>query len=145
MSAPGAFRPFLEHPERAGVFTDFDGTLAPIVDDPAAARPVDGAADVLQGLVGRYARAGVISGRPVAFLRRFVGVPGLLLSGEYGLEQAQGEEVIADDEARKWRDAVEDAAARAESAGVAERVERNGLSFALHFRAEPPRRTAVEA
>ena len=38
----------------AGVFTDFDGTLAPIVRDPAAAKPARGVAELLDGLAQRY-------------------------------------------------------------------------------------------
>ena len=34
----------------AGVLADFDGTLAPIVTDPALARPVAGVADSLERL-----------------------------------------------------------------------------------------------
>ncbi len=53
MAAPGlppAFAAFVDDPHGAGVFTDFDGTLSPIVDDPAAAHPVEGALDVLDEL-----------------------------------------------------------------------------------------------
>jgi trehalose 6-phosphate phosphatase len=131
-------------PGDAGVFTDFDGTLAPIVGDPAAARPLDGAAEVLAALTHRYRRVGVISGRPVAFLRDTVGAPGLLLWGEYGLQRMVGDQVVADAEAMRWRGVVEQAAARAEQAGVAERVERKDFSFTLHFRLDPPRQAAVE-
>ncbi|HEX7276713.1 MAG TPA: trehalose-phosphatase, partial [Acidimicrobiales bacterium] len=53
---------FASHARSAGVFSDFDGTLAAIVDDPAAARPLPGAADALEALARRFARVGVISG-----------------------------------------------------------------------------------
>src|SRR5205807_10586135 len=56
--------PFLAHPERAGVLCDFDGTLSPIVPDPATARPVAGALDALGALADRYAVVAVVSGRP---------------------------------------------------------------------------------
>jgi trehalose 6-phosphate phosphatase len=143
MKLPEPLAPFPERSAEAGVYTDFDGTLAPIVDDPDRARPLEGAADALATLAVRYARVGVISGRPVAFLRRMLDAAGVDLWGEYGLERAVGGEVRAVDAADSWRGQVEEAAARAEAAGVAERVERKSLSVALHWRADPGREAAV--
>lgn len=57
-----------QDPGCAGVLTDFDGTLAPIVEDPAAAVALPGAVDALHHLAGRYRRVAVVSGRPVSFL-----------------------------------------------------------------------------
>ncbi len=54
---------------RAVVATDFDGTLAPIVDDPAAAVPADGAVAALERLVPLVAEVAVISGRPLGTSR----------------------------------------------------------------------------
>ncbi|KLR61087.1 Trehalose-6-phosphatase [Actinobacteria bacterium IMCC26207] len=48
--------------------TDFDGTLSLIVDDPDAAVPLPGAAQVLQSLASSLGELAVISGRPVEFL-----------------------------------------------------------------------------
>src|SRR5438128_1796911 len=62
------FEPFLAEPARAAILTDFDGTLAPIVDDPLAARPLPGAVDVLHRLAERFGVVGVVSGRPLDFL-----------------------------------------------------------------------------
>src|SRR5439155_16841390 len=42
--------PFVRRPDRAAVVTDFDGTLAPIVADPAAARPLPEVPDLLRRL-----------------------------------------------------------------------------------------------
>lgn len=47
---------------------DFDGTLAPIVDDPAGARPLAGVVDLLEPLAGRFAAVALISGRPAGYL-----------------------------------------------------------------------------
>lgn len=49
---------------RTVVGLDFDGTLAPIVDDPAAARIHPDAAQVLVDLADRVAAIAVITGRP---------------------------------------------------------------------------------
>lgn len=145
MAVPAALEVFRARPERAGVYTDFDGTLAPIVDDPAEARALEGAGDTLAALAGRFERVGVISGRPVRFLLDNVGAPGVDLWGEYGLERAVAGEIRAADGAASWRDVVEEVAARADEAAVAERVERKSLSLTLHWRAEPGRADAVKA
>jgi trehalose 6-phosphate phosphatase len=71
---------------RAAILLDFDGTLAPIVDDPAAARPVPDAANVLRELVARAAVVAVITGRPASFVQDLLDVPGLEVIGLYGLE-----------------------------------------------------------
>ena len=130
---------WLEHPEGSGVLTDFDGTVAPIVADPASARLLAGTDVVLAELARRYALVAVISGRPVAFLMDRLGhIPGLVLSGLYGLERARDGSVETSPEAGAWRAAVDEVARAAESAvpdGVG--VERKGLSVALHFRTAP--------
>ncbi len=132
------FAPFWSDPERAGVFCDFDGTLAPIVDDPSTARPHPGVVDVLNRLNRRFARVGVVSGRPLAFLDEHLGGQGLSLAGLYGLERRRGEQLIPDDEAEEWRPVVEDVAARApETVPPDVRFEPKGLSVVVHFRTAP--------
>jgi trehalose 6-phosphate phosphatase len=143
MELPVPLDVLVARPERAGVYTDFDGTLAPIVDDPGAARALDGAADTLSALAERYARVGVISGRPIRFLLDNVGAAGVDLWGEYGLERAVDGDIRAADGAAEWRGTVEDVAARADAAGIAERVERKSFSVTLHWRADPQREAAV--
>lgn len=132
--------PFLEHPERAGILTDFDGTLSAIVDEAAAARPLDEAAETLHRLGRRYGRVAVVSGRPAAFLAEHLGGggEGLVLSGLYGLEKVAGAEVVEHPDAAGWRPVVEEAAAAAErEAPTGVSVERKGLSFTLHWRQSP--------
>jgi trehalose 6-phosphate phosphatase len=61
------------------VATDFDGTLAPIVDDPASARIHPDAADVLAGLAPHVAAIAVVTGRPA---RQVLALGGLEEVGE---------------------------------------------------------------
>lgn len=49
---------------------DFDGTLAPIVDDPEDSRMHDGAAEALALLGERLGHVAIITGRGVAVVRR---------------------------------------------------------------------------
>jgi hypothetical protein len=68
-SDPGdPLAPFLRDPAMAGIFSDFDGTLSPIVADPALAEPLAGVPELLGELARRYQVVAVVSGRPVAFL-----------------------------------------------------------------------------
>ncbi len=134
----GVISAFTTHAPSAGVFSDFDGTLADIVDDPAAARPVAGAAEALEALARRYARVGVISGRPGAFLDQHLGGRGIALTGLYGLEVVTPDGVRPIPAAKRWRSVVEEVAARAEAElPPALGVERKDLSVAVHFRVSP--------
>lgn len=138
--------PFWADPVGAAVFSDFDGTLAPIVDDPAAARPLDGVVDVLAQLATTYGLVGVVSGRPAAFLREHLGGRGLLLSGLYGLELVTDDgDVEAVAEAAPWEAVVEQVAAAAETGlppGLS--LERKGLTAVVHFRTDPSRAGAAQ-
>jgi len=65
--------------------TDFDGTLAEIVQDPAAARARPEALEALEQLVPLLADVIVLSSRPPAQLEHLVPVPGVRLIGDSGL------------------------------------------------------------
>jgi len=143
---PALFRPFVADPAGVGVFTDFDGTLAPIVDDPDSAVPVDGVVPVLEELAGRVARVAVVSGRPVTFLERHFGRSPVHLSGLYGLQSVVDGERDDDPRAGAWREAVDDVVAAAGGDGPAGMyVEHKGLSVTLHYREHPESADAVMA
>jgi trehalose 6-phosphate phosphatase len=78
--------PLRAEPAKAAILTDFDGTLAPIVERaedaalPGAARPV------LERLIDRYGLVGAVSGRRAAEVRGLVDVEGLYFAGNHGLE-----------------------------------------------------------
>ncbi len=122
-------------PADTGIFSDFDGTLARIVDDPADAQAVDGAPEVLAGLAKEYKRVGVISGRPAAFLKSRLDANALFLSGLYGMETVRDGVVVATDEAAAWRPVVAGLAERASrELGRGLHVEDKGLSVTIHYR-----------
>ncbi len=133
-----AFDALRRQPATAGVFVDFDGTLAPIVRDPLDARPLPGTADVLAGLHRRMGRVAVVSGRPVAYLVAHVPEE-VELHGLYGLEARIGGEVLEHPDAAPWR-AVIDAVAADATASIGESgvdIEHKGLSLTVHFRRVP--------
>jgi trehalose 6-phosphate phosphatase len=76
-------------PERALVALDYDGVLAPIVDDPDQAVPAPGAIETLRRLAGRVGTLAVVTGRPAEVVVRLGGldsVPRLCVEGQYGAE-----------------------------------------------------------
>lgn len=147
LSVAELLAPLRADPDGTGIFSDFDGTLAPIVEDPAAARALPGVVDVLGDLARRYGKVGVISGRPAAFLQAALGGRGLFLSGLYGLEIVAGDdEIQVVPEADGWRAVVEEVAAAGEAglpAGVS--VERKGLAVTVHYRTDPTLQGVAEA
>lgn len=137
--------PFLADPADAGVVVDFDGTLSPIVDDPAAARPAEGAAEALVALAGRLGLVAVMSGRPTDFLRTVVPAD-VVLSGLYGLEVVRGGVRTDHPGAGAWREAVADVVRSSTDRGPAGMdVESKGLSLTLHYRRHPEAAEAVGA
>ncbi len=79
-------------PAQALIALDYDGTLAPIVADPRAARAHPGAVPALRELSGLVGTLAVITGRPAALaveLGGFASVPRLIVLGHYGFEQWQ--------------------------------------------------------
>ena len=131
MSALDRIRAAASH---AGILTDFDGTLAPIVDEPDAARPLEGIAELLAQLADRYALVAVLSGRPVTFLEQWLPST-VLLSGLYGLEVVRDGIRHDHPSGGMWREVVDDVATVARAAGLSGmRVESKGLSLTLHYR-----------
>ena len=130
----------LEDPRRALIAVDFDGTLAPIVADPAAARAHPRAPAALSRLAARVGGVAVVTGRPTAqaiSLGDLAGVPGLVVLGHYGLERWADGTVTAPPP----HPAV--AAVRRELPAVLARhgegawVEDKGSSVAVHTRRAP--------
>jgi trehalose 6-phosphate phosphatase len=134
-------RPWIDSPQTSGVFLDFDGTLAPIVDTPDQARLLPRSGKILQRLGDRYARVAVISGRPVAFLSDQVSAvaPGVELIGLYGLERtAHGRRLPPAPDVARWQSIVGTVVRRAEAAApTGVRVEPKGLAVTVHFRHAP--------
>ena len=142
MRGPDAVAGVRHRLERAVIGVDYDGTLAPIVVDPTHAVPLPAARDALGALVGNAALVAVVSGRPVDFLRVQLGIDGLTLVGQYGLERLVGDEVRIDDRALPFLEGVATATADAERRWPDLLVERKGkLAVTVHWRtrgAGPP-------
>ncbi|WP_224448361.1 trehalose-phosphatase [Haloprofundus salilacus] len=127
---------------------DFDGTLAPIVDEPEAAEITPTNAELVDRL--REApgiRLAVVSGRGLEDVRGRVDVDGVTYAGNYGIEVDHGSgeiEVHPDAEAAEpvvetVRTALEDELA--DEPGVA--VEDKRWTTTVHFRRAPDRAEEV--
>jgi trehalose 6-phosphate phosphatase len=137
---PHALLPLVESPARAALFVDFDGSLSPIVPDPAAARILPAAGDALVRLAGALARVVVVSGRPIAFLRNQVTDDRIVLAGAYGLERLVAGAVVVDERAQPFVAAVSDVAGAADAELPGVRVERkSAIAVSLHWREHPER------
>ena len=119
----------------AGLLTDFDGTLSPIVADPSQARLVEGAEAALTTLAERLAVVAVITGRAPLDARRMTGVQGLLIAGNHGTEWLNPGAVAPEPSpgAERVRRLLAGALGRLPRlAGVS--VEDKGLSATVHYR-----------
>jgi trehalose 6-phosphate phosphatase len=121
-------------------FFDFDGTLAPVGDDPTAVRPAPNVLAALAALAPRVRRIAIVSARPVEFLRDHLGgLDGIDLYGLYGLEHSHsGGETVTEPAALPWVPTMSELAERARAElPPAALVEFKRLSVALHWRTAP--------
>lgn len=117
-------------PNRLLVATDFDGTLAPIVERPDEARPLPGAEEALRRLRAAVARVAIITGRAEDDVRRRLDVEGVAVLGDYGRPPPSAAD----------REALREFNSRAEAAvsrwpGV--RLEAKPGSTSVHYRENP--------
>jgi trehalose 6-phosphate phosphatase len=117
--------------DRPLFFLDYDGTLAPIVDDPEAATPHPDVPDLLRALDERYP-VWIVTGRDLRALESFLDLP-LPAIGLHGAQQGviggEVERLMPDDAAqalRRLRESVPSVD------GL--RVEEKDQSFAVHYR-----------
>ncbi len=126
---------------------DYDGTLAPIVEDPAVAYAQAGAVEALTALVAVLGSVAVITGRPAGVAVALGGldaVPGLVVIGAYGAQRWSAGRLDSADEAPLTADVL---AAIAEIAGLpgarGARVELKGAAVAVHLRRCPDPQAAL--
>lgn len=129
------------------LFFDFDGTLAPVADDPTAVQPAPKVLTALDALAGTVQRVAIVSARPVDFLRaHFAALHEVDLYGLYGLEHCHANgETVTEPAALPWVPTMAELAdhARAELP-AAILVEYKRLSVALHYRTAPQLGPTVE-
>jgi trehalose 6-phosphate phosphatase len=145
MEAAELLAPLADAPGRSALILDVDGTLAPIAPRPELAFVPDATRAELVRLAGRYLLVACISGRRGEDARRLVGVDGIEVVGNHGLELDPRARELAAEVARfrelvglpvedkelsltyHYREAEDEAAAREELQKVAERARAEGL------------------
>jgi trehalose-phosphatase len=134
--------PLRRNPAHSAILTDVDGTIAPIVADPAEARVPEATRELLRALAKRYGLVGCLSGRRALDARRVVGLDELAYSGNHGFELLlPGETEVRPDpsldgheaDAHRFVDGLD--RAELERAGI--RTEDKGAIVALHWRGAP--------
>jgi trehalose 6-phosphate phosphatase len=124
------------------LFLDFDGTLAPIVEEPGAAAMPRETRELLVKLVERRDfTVAIISGRGLADLQRRVGIDGLIYAGNHGLAICgRGLGFVergAKSRTAQLQDLSNSLATRLSHISGAN-VENNGLTASVHFRRSAP-------
>jgi trehalose 6-phosphate phosphatase len=126
-------------PARALIALDYDGTLAPIVADPADARPAGGAVSALRDLARAGFQIAIITGRDAATVIGLGGldaISGLIVSGVHGAQSWRGgkvHEVEAPYGMDRLREQLPGALERV-APGVPLWVEDKKLSLVIHAR-----------
>jgi trehalose 6-phosphate phosphatase len=78
--------PLTDHPEKAVILCDLDGTLAEIVARPELTRITDGVRVALARIADRYAQTAVVTGRRATVARSIIGIQKLTYIGNHGFE-----------------------------------------------------------
>lgn len=119
-------------PDRPLLFLDYDGTLAPIVDDPEKAGPHPAVPDLVVALAERHPVV-IVTGRALSMIGAFLPGTRVRAVGLHGSEEGWSDGTVETrageehaDALRQLREAVPDAE------GV--RVEPKGATFAVHYR-----------
>ena len=115
---------------------DFDGTLAPIVEDPDAATVPPATASALEALLDRPGvEVAVVSGRGLEDLRERVPVEGCALAGNHGLEIARdGDRWVHPEVDREALERVRETVADRVADVPGCHVEDKRLTATVHFR-----------
>lgn len=116
---------------------DFDGTLAPIVEEPQKASLPQ---DVLQRLsvLSRHVRLAILTGRSVADIQPRLGFEPDYLIGNHGAEGMPGWQSVSDEYrrlAQAWKAALSQALRDESRFGSSVWVEDKAYSLTVHYRA----------
>ena len=124
--------------ERVGLFSDFDGTLTPIFDDPRDTVLDSRIRDLLGVLTERLDLVAVVSGRGVGYLRGVVGLGGVTYVGNHGMEVWGAGRIEPDANAEVDSGLLGGVQRGVEGLGIRGLyVEDKGVNVAVHYRNAP--------
>ncbi len=130
-----------DHP---AFFLDYDGTLTPIVEDPSKVSLPPHHKEVIASLLRREKHfVCIISGRAIEQLREFIGLDGLVLAGNHGMEIAGPNISYVNEVALRSKPFLREIAEilkrkLCDLEGVL--VEDKGLTVSVHYRTVPVKR-----
>lgn len=140
---------FRADPRSAAVFTDIDGTLAPIVPTPDMSEVPGELKRVLRRISEEYLLLAGVSGRKTQEAFDLVGLEDAVYYGNHGFEILRDGEIEVTPEARPYLEQVQELERRAreELEPLGAFVEEKGITASIHYRNAPPEvgRRCVEA
>lgn len=125
-----------ENPGSSAIFTDIDGTLAPIVSTPDAAEVPGELKELLGKLKEDYLVLAGISGRGTQVARELVGLEDIVYFGNHGFEILRNGETEIVPEAEPYGETVRELEhrAREELVPLGAFVEDKGITASIHYR-----------
>jgi trehalose 6-phosphate phosphatase len=123
-----------------GVFTDIDGTLAPIVPTPDMSEVPEKLRSTLSILADRCAIVAGVSGRTARDAYDLLRLDGMVYFGNHGFELLRDGAIWVIPEARPYRETVEhlERRCREELGPLGAFVESKGITASIHYRNVPP-------
>src|SRR5829696_5979804 len=136
----GQLHAWREAPGTVAIFTDIDGTLAPIVPTPDISEVSDELKELLRQLSERYLLVAGISGRKTEDALDLVGLADVVYFGNHGFEILRDGEVEVTPEALPYLEKVQELEERAreELGPLGAFVEEKGITASIHYRNAPP-------
>ena len=122
--------------QAVALFLDYDGTLTPLVDDPATAVLAEDARQLLrQASATPRLDVTIVSGRALSDLSTLVNVPGLTYVGNHGFEIEGPGVSFRHEKLDRFRRALDEAATDLRALAVpGARVEHKGCTLSFHLR-----------
>lgn len=130
--------------DRRAFFLDYDGTLTPLVKDPPKAYLSPDHREVIASLLGDEKNfVCIISGRAIEQLKEFIGLKGLVLAGNHGMEIAGPNISYVNEGALRAKPLLREIAEMlkwklSDLKGVL--VEDKGLTVSVHYKMVPVKR-----
>ena len=133
-------RAWREAPGSVAIFTDIDGTLAPIVPTPDMSEVPAELKELLARLSERCLLVAGVSGRKTEDALDLVGLADVVYFGNHGFEILRNGKVEVTPEALPYLEQVQELEARAQEklAPSGAFVEEKGITASIHYRNAPP-------
>lgn len=127
-------------PRETGIFTDIDGTLAPIVPTPDMAEVSEELRSLLRKLHERFLIVAGVSGRATSDALDLVGIESLVYHGNHGFEILREGRVEIVPEAAPYADAIKELELRSheELEPLGAFVEDKRITASIHYRNVSP-------